>query len=284
MWGIWLLINNFNQLTIDKIFQLTEVVDWMTNWPHLSYMCNTHTKKICIWNTMTVSLMSIHISSYFIHTDCVKISTTLNTQWSCLYHLPFVLHPFKLRLRASPSIFALWPLSTPALPSILPPPPHRQRVCRPKGSVRAVIVRWCLKNTFLAPTLLKDKIGGLGKISWLSSKNNPRHKCLFFVCCIFPSTSWFIHSVWPSCEEKWGGSMAELGIAKKSGNARLGTRRTLICSSQIWLSATWTHQACHVIIWYTLWALMFCQLLLSELSDKFTEDADVVVQRSFYFH
>lgn len=226
--------------------------------------------------------MSVHISSYF-STLCQNVHNTEHTGALSLSP-PFCVASFQASSVCISLHLCLMTSIDPCTPIHLAPSSTQTTSLSAVGVSEGGHCQVVFEKHFSPSTLLKGKIGGPGKISWLSSKNNPRHKCLFFVRCIFPSTSWFIRSVWPSCGEIWGGSMAELGIAEKSGNARLGTRRTLICSSQISLSATWTHQACHVIIWYTLWALMFCQLLLSELSDKFTEDADVVVQRSFYLH
>lgn len=91
--------------------------------------------------------------------------------------------------------------------------------------------------SFFSSLALKDKIAGARNITWPSSKNNNINACFWRLFIKVLHFSFQLSSVLTFL---WGNLrvwMVEVGIG-----VYLKTHRTLICSSQISLFATWTHR------------------------------------------
>lgn len=89
----------------------------------------------CLLHLCCMALFVAVNHNQHLHTNggCVVINMYENTCiWCfCLVSVAFLLCRILscFLLSICPPFFALWPLSTPALPSILPPPPQRHRLC-----------------------------------------------------------------------------------------------------------------------------------------------------------
>lgn len=151
------------------------------------------------------------------------MGTHLPKRWClCLCWIPPLrLYPFEFLSVHFPSVFALWPLSTPVLPSILPPPPRRQRVCQPWGvsecSYCQVVFEKHAAFCFIFSPCLRDMTKDM--IIWPSSKSNLQHMSLVLMTSCPTSVLcghllvWNLHfSLWCDLHKKNTIVLPHLGI------------------------------------------------------------------------